>query len=383
MLQEKLEGQAYANDELTKSSHSKIGQLKEVLEKNKVSFHEMSQELLSTKNELKTTEEKNVALDGLVSNLKGELNTEKENNKSLESQLHVCEEEKSCLELKVAEMAKREAEFKNVINSLEEDIDRIKNDHKIKLKQLEVKREETMTHTEEEHRTELNNLHVNYKERESMLKNKIENLETEKSSLEEKASQLRSEIVAVKLKAEEEAVNMKSQLRREQVSNSKQYEERIEALQASRDEQHGQVTKYLSQVTELQMQLNLKTKECDQNKEERKSLTQQLLRKEAEYKTELQRLRMENESEKRTQDELQDKTSSLEATIKENTRKKKELIAAKDREIESLEERLQAKEVDLKRQREEEVRRAELLESAIFTYVSSTRASRPPSPFKQ
>ena len=72
----------------------------------------------------------------------------------------------------------------------------------------------------------------------------------------------------------------------------------------------------------------------------------------------------------------------MEENIKENARKQREIIAIKDQEIASLEEKLQCREVDLRRQREEEVRRAELLESAVFTYVTSTRASRAPSPSK-
>ena len=91
---------------------------------------------------------------------------------------------------------------------------------------------------------------------------------------------------------------------------------------------------------------------------------------------------MDLESERRTHDNLREKISSLEMSINEDGKKHNNLITAKNREIDSLEERLQGAEADLKRQRVNEIRRADLLESAIFTYVNSTRSSRAPSPSK-
>ena len=382
MLQDKLEEQTKANDDLTKSSHSKIKQLKESLDKNKTYFHEISKELQSTKNEVLMREQKISTLDDLVNELKGEFSAEQTKCKDLESEVQLLKKNKLKLEYNVDEVKKKEAELEKLVNKLENDIDKMNIGHKTKLKEMEAKHEESIAYTQGEHANEVKHLHSNFRDKESTFKTKIESLEKEKTDAEEKVSQLKSEAISNKLKAEEDVFNIKTQHKHEQLLSSKQYEERISALQTSRDEQHVQMSKYLNQIAELQKELNLKGKELSELKEEKDAATKELHRKESDYKTEISRLKMDLESEKNTQDNLRDKISSLESNIKENARKHKDVIASKSREIECLEEKLQARETDLKRQREDEMRRADLLESAIFTYVNSTRSSRPPSPSK-
>jgi chromosome segregation ATPase len=382
MLQDKLEEQSKVNEVLSKSSHSKIKQLKESLDKKKTSFHEISNDLQSSKNEVLMRDQKISTLNELVNELKNELSAEKTKCKQLESEVQLLKENKSKLELIVSEVKKKEAELEKVVNKLENDIDKINVEQKIKLKEMEEKHEESIAYSQGEHASEVKHLQSSFKDKESTMKSKIESLEKEKANAEEKISQLKSEVISNKLKAEEDVFNIKTQHKHEQLQCSKQYDERISALQTSRDEQHVQLSKYLNQIAELQKELNLKGKELSELKEERDAATKELHRKESDYRTETSRLKMDLESEKKTQDNLRDKISSLESNTKENVRKHKDFIANKDREIECLEEKLQAREIDLKRQREDEIRRADLLESAIFTYVNSTRSPRPPSPSK-
>ena len=382
MLQDKLEEQAKTNDELTKSSHNRIKQLKESLDKNKSSFHEISKELQSTKNDVLMKEKRISTLNDLVNDLKSQVSSEKTKCKELENELQLLKENKLKLEFNVNEVERKEVELEKVVNKLQNEIDQMNIEHKTKLKEMEAKHEDLIAHAQGEHANELKHLHSNFKDKETTMKIKIENLDKEKNDAEEKISQLKSEAMSNKLKAEEDVFNIKTQHKHEQLLSSKQYEDRISALQTARDEQHVQMSKYLNQIAELQKELNLKGKYLSELNEEKDSATKELHRKEVDYKTEISRLKIDLESEKKTQDDLRDKISSLESNIKDNARKHKDLIADKAREIECLEEKLQARETDLKRQREDEMRRADLLESAIFTYVNSTRSSRPPSPSK-
>ena len=74
-------------------------------------------------------------------------------------------------------------------------------------------------------------------------------------------------MMSSRLKTEEDMLNIKTQHKHEQMVSSKQYEERVSALQTSREEQHAQMTKYLSQITELQKELSMKDKDLSELKE--------------------------------------------------------------------------------------------------------------------
>ena len=57
------------------------------------------------------------------------------------------------------------------------------------------------------------------------------------------------------------------------------------------------------------------------------------------------------------------------------TRRHRDAIIIKDSELELLKEQLRCKENEIKKIHEEEMKRAELLEKAIYSYVSSTKNS--------
>lgn len=382
MLQTKLNEQSKVNEELTKSSHGKIQQLKESLEKNKCSFHKVSQELKSTKNDVLIRDQKISALDDLVCKMKTELTTHESKCKDLEREVQRLKENNSKQEFIIDEGKKKETDLENIVNKLEKDIGTINVEHKSKIKEIEAKHDESVAYIKSGHSTEVKRMQLHFKDKELAMKIKIEALEKEKTSAEENISQLKSELLSNKLKAEEDLFNLKTQHKHEQLHSCKQNEEKISALQVSRDEQHVQINKLLKQIAELQRELNLKVRELAEVNEEKDSVAKESDRKQNDHKAEISRLKMELQSEKKTQENLKDQMSNLESNMKENSRKYKDWIANKEREIESLQEKLQGKETDLKRQREEELRRADLLESAIFTFVHSARSTRPPSPSK-
>ena len=382
MLQDKLEEQTKVNDELTKSSHSKIQQLKESLDKKKSSFHDISKELQSIQSEVLVKNEKISSLDDLMNKLKRDLSSERAKCKELESEVQLLKDNKTKLEMNVDEVKRKEAELEKMIVKMENDVNELNVEHKTKLKEIEAKHEESMAYIQGEHDNEVKHLQSKLKDKESLMKSKIDSLGKEKADADERINQLKAEVTSNKLKAEEDVFNIETQHKHAQLVNTKQYEERISALQTSRDEQHVQMSKYLSQIAGMQKELNLKSNELSKLREENDAANKEMHRVESNHKTEISRLKMDLESEKRTHDTLRDKIASLESNINENAKKHKDLTASKDREIEYLEEKLQAREADLKRQREDEMRRADLLESAIFTYVNSTRSSRAPSPSK-
>ena len=167
------------------------------------------------------------------------------------------------------------------------------------------------------------------------------------------------------------------------VSEDGQYDEHISQVQIAQNELQIQSTKQLAQITDLQSQLNTANRDNEASKRQLETLKQQLEHRDADYRNEVSRSRIELDSERKTQAELRDKISDLEDKISDMSQNHKDGISLKDNQLELLNEQLRAKENDIKRIHDEEMKKAELLEKAIYSYASSTKnASRPVSPYR-
>lgn len=382
MLQKKLDAQGKENEELSKSSSDRINLLKKSLKEREASFNEISAQVASLKNETAIKDNKISTLEKSLIDVRNELSSEKAQRTAIESDFQRLKEEKSKLDITLAELKEHKLASKDSILKLENNIAKTIAEHKNAMTDLKASHERALVELVDKNAKEVEHLRVNYEELEAKLKGRIECVEKEKIEAQEQVSLLKSELASNGLKHKEEMLNTTTQLKHEQRLSSKQYEDRLNTLQNSRDELHSQANKYLAQISELQKEVGQLRKDLSDLKAERDAAENEWRQKENKNVAEVSRLRVELESEKRMKNDLEERIMNVEADTKNRERQQKDMLAEKAREIESLEQKVLARETDLKRQREDEMRRAELLQSAISTYVSSTRSSTFTSPSK-
>ena len=142
----------------------------------------------------------------------------------------------------------------------------------------------------------------------------------------------------------------------------------------------GKLMKYLAAVliffrntTEMQSQLSSITRESESQKRQIDTLKHQMQQKDSEYRQEISHLKLELDVAKRDIGEQRSTVSNLEDRLTEASKKHREAINQKDKEILFVNDQLRSKENELKRHQDEELKRAEMLEKAMYSFVSNTR----------
>lgn len=386
-LQEEIVQQRSSHEHLSRSTQIQIDHLKLALEERKSAFDSLSAKLSSTESELLLSRKTFSEQKAVVNNLTTELQEEKERKATAEQKhrkkMNEVLEKNQKLENIITTLERKNKSLENKIRTLEEDMENMEAQFAEKGKASDQKFQEELLSTENRLQKELNQLQQKTLEYREATKEKMKKLEEERNVFEEEVSSLKSQVVSIKLTSDEELRNTKTRLKQEEITRSRQYDEHISQVQASQNELQLQNTKMLAQVTDLQSQLNTASRDNEMSKRQAETLKQQLERRDADYRNEVSRSRLELDSERKTQAELRDRISELEDKISEMTRRHKDAMTTKDNQIEQLNEQLRAKENDIKRIHDDEMRRAELLEKAIYSYVSSTKsASRPGSPYR-
>lgn len=378
-LRDELQRDRQEHERYSQSTQTKIDQLKATLEDRKTAFNSISEKFSSTEAELGLAQQKCANLEKLVKTLKKDLSHERNDRAATESkyQKETSSRLQKHLELEntISTLERRNKALEQKVTDLENEIETIINDFTQKGKLSDKKFKEEMEETEKKLQREIDSIKQKSDEHNQSAKEKVYKLEQERNKLEREVCSLKSEVLETKLKADEDLMNTKSKLKQEELSRAKQYDERIGILQLSRDDLQAQTTKQLTQITELQTQLSNSLRECDSHKRQCDTLKQQIEQREADYRSEASRTRNELDARRKTENELRDRVSSLESRITEMVKKHQESLAAKEHEVERCSERLKSKENDLKRMREDEMKRAELLEKAIYSYVSSAKSS--------
>lgn len=376
-----------SHDQFSRTTQQKIEHLKDALEERKTAFNSLNAKLSATDAELSLAKQKCRDLDSLVNTLKTELHAEREQRMVIESQhskeVNKLLEKNKEVENDISNLRRENKSLGQKVHLLETENEKIIADIAEKGKISDQRFQIQLQETENTLQKELSALRQKSIEKSESAKNKLHQLEEERNKLEKEVSNLKSEVVSTKLKADEDLMNCKARLKQEELLRSKQYEERISMLQVSRDDVQTQNTKQLSQLTELQTQSSCVSRECESLKRQANSLKQELEQRDTEHRNEVVHLRTELDNGRKVQHDLRDKISSLEADNIEMSRRHKGALSAKDSEAAFLNEQLRSKENELRRTHEDEMKRADLLEKAIYTYVSSTRsASQPNSPHR-
>lgn len=386
-LREEIDQQRSSQEQLNRSTQVKIDHLKSTLEERKSAFDSLSAKLSSTESELLLSRKRCSEQKSLANKLTVELQEERESNAAAVIQhrkrMNEVMEKNHELENIVNMLERRNKSFESKIYTLEKDIESMEGQFAEKAKISDKKFQEELLNTESRLQKEVSSLQQKALENREATKEKIAKLEEEKNAFEEEVSSLKSQLVSIKLSSDEELRNTKTRLKQDEIARSRQYDEHISQIQQSQSELQIQNTKQLTQITDLQSQLNTVNRESEMLNRQVESLKQQLERKDTDYRNEVNRSRIELDSERKTQAELRDRISDLENKLSEMSRRHKDAMSIKDNELEQLTEKLRSKENDIRKMHDEELKRAELLEKAIFSYVSSTKnASRPTSPYR-
>lgn len=378
-LKEEIDQQRSSQEQLNRSMQIKIDHLRTALDERKAAFDSLSSKLSTTESELllstKMFSEQKLA----VKTLTEELQEEKESKAATELlhrvKMNEVLEKNQELENTINILERRNKSHENKICTLEKDIETMETQFADKGKASDQKFQEELLNTERRLQKEVSNLQEKALEYRETIKEKIMKLEEEKNAFEEEVSSLKSQLVSLRISSDEELRNTKTRLKQDEITRSRQYDEHISQIQQSQSELQIQNTKQLTQITDLQSQLNSANRDNDVFRRQIETLKQQVEQKDADYRTEVNRSRIELDSERKTQSELRDKISDLESRMMEMTRRHRDAIGIMESELEHLKEQLRCKDNEIKRIHDEEMKRAELLEKAIYSYVSSTKNS--------
>lgn len=349
------------------------------MDERKNAFDSLSSKLTATEAELSLVHQKCKDLDHLCESLKKELHSEREERTNTELQHH--KELNKVLEKNIelesnANLLERKNKALQMNTSeLEREIDKLSADFSLKSKESDQYFQNELRNTKERLEKELHGIHHKMSESSQSAREKIQKIEEHRNALEREVSNLKSEIVSIKLHGDEELMNVKAQMKQDEIMRSKQYEERINLIQASRDELQSQCTRQLAQISELQTQVANSTRECESQKRQVDTLRQQMEQKDFEHNKEATRLKLELDAERKNAGDLREKVSNLEEKLAEEAKRLREAMAAKESEIKFLNDQLKNKDSELKRHHDEELKRAEMLEKAIYSFVSSTRTA--------
>ena len=268
-------------------------------------------------------------------------------------------------------LSNEKKELRNQVESACDEVSRVKES---------VKRDESSYAADkkainERHAQEKKDLINNYEHQVKIANSKLAKISDENERLHEEVTRLKSNIMNDKLRFEEESLSQRAKWKQEEMAKTKQYEDRIDLMLRGKDELQTKLSKLSVEMAETQTQLTSSQKECEATKRQSEQLQQLMNQRDLEHRNESNRAKLEVDSERRVNAELKDKVASQEIKIQEIRSQMKDMQAEKESEKTRLQEQLRSREDELKRGREEELRRAGMLETALQSYISSTRSS--------
>ncbi|XP_002162137.3 leucine-rich repeat-containing protein 45 isoform X1 [Hydra vulgaris] len=214
-----------------------------------------------------------------------------------------------------------------------------------------------------------------HSETERAFDEKLKRVSEEKRRLEEEIALLKSHMLSDKLKHEEDLLQQKTKWNQEEVLKQKQYEDRINCLITSKDEFQNRISTLSATSTHLENQLKCCHKELESLKSQNEQQQEILNLKDVQYRGEVNRLNVLIDSEKRLNAENKEKINHLENKLQGLQSDMQYLQSSKDKEIQQLKEFIKKKDDDLRRARDDEQRRISLLESAMQSYIHSSKSA--------
>jgi len=382
-LANELEKEKELHESFTLTTHCKLEELKSTLD------HVSNEKELLTKvstqreNELKTASEKIINLEENLSDLT-KVNAELRSThivevKTLEDAMSAERKkwdiERAAKDSLISTLRKEKETKHNQIEKHQIEINNLQNLLKLK--------EENQIADEQKYQREKERYKREYEEQGKALTDKIMKHLHDKEQLEEEITKLKTSIMNNKLMFDEELGNQRSRWKQEDAFKSKQYEERIDILVASKDELQSKISKLMIQETETHAKLVSHQKDIENYKQVIVQNQESANHRDQEHRNEINKLRNEIDQEKRecrnlrgNVDDAEKKYADVQCEMTHMRTVKDSEIAIKENEILSLKEVVKNKEDEIKRIRQEELNRSNMLESALQTYILSARSTK-------
>lgn len=377
MLKDEIDKERTQHEQYYNTTQDMITQLNNTLNERKQTFGTLSAKLSATEAELSLAEQKCQDLENLSRNLKSELHSEREQRTNGElkhhKEMNKVLERNIELESNVAAIERKSKGLEMTVNNLEKEIEKVTSDYTAKSKESDKMFQDELQNTKQCLEREFQDLHHKMSTNSQTSHEKLQKIEEHRHSLEKELSSLRSENIKIKLEADEQLMHAKTKLKQEEMIRTQQYEERIALIQSSRDDLQAQSIKQLTEISQMQTQLSSITRENESQRRQLDTLKQQMDQKDSEYRQETSHLRMELDSARKDAAEQRNTVSLLEDRSNEANKKHRDALSQKDKEISLLNDQLRSKENELKRHQDEEIKRAEMLEKAIYSFVSNTK----------
>ena len=262
-------------------------------------------------------------------------------------------------------------QLKNQFESACDEISRLKDS----LKRKEQGYDTDKRAANERNAQEKEELVNNYEHQVKVANSKLVKLSDENERLCEEVTRMKSNMMTDKLRFEEESLLQRAKWKQEEMAKTKHYEDRIDLMVRGKDELQMKLSKLSIELAEKQTQLTSSQKECEANKRQCEQLQQLMNQRDLEHRNESNRAKLEVDSERRVNAELKDKVASQDIKIQEIRSQMKDMQTEKESDKSRLQEQLRTKEDEIKRRREEELRRAGMLETALQSFISSTRSA--------
>lgn len=382
-----------------RNSAHQVGHLQETLEERKEAFNSIAAKLSMTESELVLAEQKANDYGAVINRLKqeiaelavahqNELRQEKEDRANMEmkylkefsdlQEKHMqstnkgdeldrkCrQQQEQIFELK-EQLTHLQSELKLKGSQFEERLQAEKQRHKDMLRDVESSKSKEHAHMKQES-----------EETERALRERIQKMESHRLELEEEISRHKSNNLVDKLNAEEQLQSTKQRIKAEEEQRHRQLEERVRVLQTSKDELQTHCNQQASLVSELQSKNSGLTLEVENLKRRLEEMGQELAEKNNYTMAEVGKVKMELnqtltklDGERSVHSELREKLSQADRELSDQLLRHRQAMEEKDRELIAAQEKLRARDLELQRVREEEVQRAQMLQSAIMSYVS-------------
>ncbi|KAL8619252.1 hypothetical protein ACOMHN_050033 [Nucella lapillus] len=382
-----------------RTSTLQVSHLHETLEERKGAFSSLAAKLSMTESELVLAEQKVNDYNSIVNRMKQEmtemavshqndLRQEKEDRAQTEmkylKELSDLQDKHLQSQNKGDDLDRKCRQQQEQIFELKEQLTHLQSELKLKGSQFEERitsekqrQKDVQRDLESSKNKELARTKQEAEDMERALRDRIQKMESHRLELEEEISHLKSNNMMDKLSAEEQLQASKTRIKAEEDQRHRSLEERVRVLQTSKDEMQSHCNQQASLVSELHSKNSGLTLEVENYRRRLEEMGQELAEKNnytmaevGKVKLDLNQTLSKLDGERSLHSELRDKLAQADRDLSDQLLRHRQAMEEKDRELVSVQERLRGREMEIQRAREEEAQRAQMLQSAIMSYVS-------------
>ncbi|CAK8680733.1 unnamed protein product [Clavelina lepadiformis] len=395
-------------DTTNKSSSVKIGQLQVALEERKAALNALRAKLDMTEASLTLSEQKakeqvallelsrNENLD-LAKNYESQMKREREERSKQEAKLSKeLEENLEKLHEATATVSDLERRCKNQqdqILLLKENVAQLKSDHRVALstadERLASDRHRMQMEArdlEEVRMRDVERLRLEMEDAKKAAEDRVEKMRLSREAFASEIAEVNRSMAQERLIHDDEIRELRRKLKEEENVHVNQLQEKIKSLISEKSEIQKNISTMSSDLAAAESSRSSLNIEMEGLRRTLDGVKRQLASKDSEHEAELSRVRsdlkkriIQLEEDNAEVTSLRGKLTEIERKFAEESSAHRDVVQERDRTIERITENLRRCEADAERARDEEMRRARELQSAVLTYVQSAHRSTSPS----